>query len=194
VRSQGSVEGLDAIVTGKLKALSEQELVDCDTSHDHGCGGGLMDYAFDYIIDNGGLDTEANYPYVGQQQPCDKKKEARNVGKITGYEDVPHNNEKALLQAVSKHPVSIAIEADTFPFQFYATGVINTAACGTRLDHGVLIVGFGTDANTTTPYWIVKVRPHSFFLRWCRSGGLPRRGRFKGKGVSTSRVSPPAPL
>ena len=63
---------------------------------------------------------QANYPYVGEQQECNKKKEHRNVGKITGYEDVPQNNEKALMKAVSKQPVSVAIEADTFPFQFYS--------------------------------------------------------------------------
>jgi len=193
----GSVEGLDAIATGKLKSLSEQELVDCDVTHDHGCGGGLMDYAFDYIINNGGLDTEANYPYVGEQQECNKKKEHRNVGKITGYEDVPQNNEKALMKAVSKQPVSVAIEADTFPFQFYSTGVINTLLCGTRLDHGVLVVGYGTDEDsdkgTSTPYWIVK---NSWGATWGEEGFL-RIGRnvngTKGPGMCGIAMNPSYP-
>ena len=54
----GAVEGINAIVRGKLFSLSEQELVDCDVKFDHGCGGGLMDYAFDYILHNGGIDSE----------------------------------------------------------------------------------------------------------------------------------------
>lgn len=49
--------------TGELIRLSEQELVDCD-NFDYGCDGGNMDNAFRWVIKNGGIDTEADYPYT----------------------------------------------------------------------------------------------------------------------------------
>ncbi|GKV35089.1 hypothetical protein SLEP1_g43402 [Rubroshorea leprosula] len=47
-----AVEGIDQIVTGNLTELSEQELIDCDTTYNNGCNGGLMDYAFSFITLN----------------------------------------------------------------------------------------------------------------------------------------------
>lgn len=92
----GSIEGASAIFTNKLVSLSEQELVDCDVSRDHGCHGGLMDFAFTFVIQNGGLDTEQDYKYVAEEEKCSVNKENRHVVTIDGYEDVPPNNEVAL--------------------------------------------------------------------------------------------------
>ena len=58
-------------MTGELISLSEQELVDCDKSYNLGCSGGLMDYAFEFIVSNGGMDTEDDYPYRGVDLKCD---------------------------------------------------------------------------------------------------------------------------
>ena len=59
-------------MTGEPISLSEQELVDCDKAKNMGCLGGLMDYAFDFIIENGGIDTEEDYPYKAVDGVCDE--------------------------------------------------------------------------------------------------------------------------
>lgn len=70
----GAMEGINQIVTGSLTSLSEQELVDCDRSYNLGCDGGLMDYAYQFVIDNKGIDTEDDYPYKSRETTCDKDK------------------------------------------------------------------------------------------------------------------------
>ncbi|PIA30459.1 hypothetical protein AQUCO_05500021v1 [Aquilegia coerulea] len=161
-----ATEGVNQLSTGKLISLSEQELVDCDTSgEDQGCQGGLMDDAFKFIERNKGLTTEGTYPYSGVDGTCNKKKEASSSAKITGYEDVPANSETDLLKAVANQPISVAIDASGSAFQFYTSGVF-TGECGTELDHGVTAVGYGT-ASDGTKYWLVK---NSWGTTWGEDG------------------------
>ncbi|CAI0380939.1 unnamed protein product [Linum tenue] len=135
------VEGINQLSTGKLVSLSEQELVDCDTSgEDQGCNGGLMDDAFEFIIQNKGLATESNYPYTAADGYCSASKEGNHAADIKGYEDVPANSEFALLKGVANQPISVAIDAGDSSFQFYESGVF-TGECGTELDHGVTAWG-----------------------------------------------------
>lgn len=75
----GAIEGINKIVTGSLVSLSEQELCDCDQSYNNGCNGGLMDYAFKWVIQNNGIDTEDDYPYQAKQRTCLKNKVVINA-------------------------------------------------------------------------------------------------------------------
>ncbi|KAL5793628.1 hypothetical protein ACOSP7_002222 [Xanthoceras sorbifolium] len=124
-----------------------------------------MDDAFKFIQQNKGLTTEANYPYKGVDGTCNAKKEANHAANINGFEDVPSNNEKALLKAVAHQPVSVAIDAGEGDFQFYSSGVF-TGTCGTDLDHGVTAVGYGVNADGTK-YWLVK---NSWGTGWGEEG------------------------
>jgi len=158
----GAVEGRVAIATGTLNSLSEQQLVDCD-DNDSGCNGGMMQEGFEYVKGANGLCLESEYAYTASDGTC-KASTCTHYDAITGYEDVDADDEDALKEAVSEGPVSVAIEADQMSFQLYSGGVL-TASCGTSLDHGVLVVGYGTDEGED--YWIVK---NSWGASWGESG------------------------
>ena len=152
----GSMEGAWAISTGNLVSISEQELVDCAGLRysSMGCNGGQMDGAFKYGIDKG-MCAESSYAYTsGVSQTAGTCQDCSAVVSFSGCADVAGSNQLALKEAVSNGPVSIAIEADTRYFQSYSSGVLTSSTCGTTLDHGVLIVGYGADNGQL--YWLVK--------------------------------------
>ena len=173
-----AVEGINAIRTGSLVSLSEQELVDCDTA-ENGCQGGLMENAFDFIKSYGGITTESAYPYRASNGTCDgmRARRGRVHVSIDGHQMVPTGSEDALAKAVARQPVSVAIDAGGQAFQFYSEGVF-TGDCGTDLDHGVAVVGYGVSDVDGTPYWIVK---NSWGPSW-GEGGYIRMQRGAGNG------------
>jgi len=136
----------------------------------------LMDYAFEFA-EGQALCTEQSYPYKMKQNTCSPGgcDVAIPKGGVTGYTDVKQT-ESAMLSALSKQPVSIAIEADKSAFQSYTTGVLQ-ANCGTQLDHGVLAVGYGTDNGVK--YWKVK---NSWGASWGENGYIRLLRGKGGKG------------
>ena len=160
----GAVEGAWAISKGQLIDLSEQELVDCATGisyGSHGCNGGQMEGAFKFIIQNG-LCSLASYPYTAKDGTC---QQCSTVSHITSCSDVKPNDQVSLKAAVAKQPVAVAIEADTRYFQSYSGGVLTSTSCGSNLDHGVLVVGYGTENGID--YWLVK---NSWGTSWGEKG------------------------
>jgi C1A family cysteine protease len=195
----GAIEGALATSSeAKLISLSEEQLVQCDHNGDQGCNGGLMDNAFEFV-EGTPLCTETDYPYTsggGQTGTCVKG--CSGAVTVTGFSDVPAKDEDALKSAVSKQPVSIAIEADKSAFQLYKSGILDSAACGTNLDHGVLIVGYGTD--DATDYWKIK---NSWGATWGEDGyirmirdknmcGLAQQASYP-TGAKTVAPTPPTP-
>ncbi|XP_071489902.1 cathepsin L-like peptidase [Diadema antillarum] len=185
----GSLEGQHFKKSGKLVSLSEQNLVDCSGPEGNdGCEGGLMDQAFQYIMDNNGIDTEESYPYVGQDGSCHFK--ASSVGATcTGYKDIPSGDEEALTQAIaSQGPISVAIDASHMSFQFYESGVYSEPACSSsQLDHGVLAVGYDSTSDGTD-YYIVK---NSWGTSWGMKGYIwMSRNKNNQCGIATMSSYP----
>ncbi|OAY75602.1 Vignain, partial [Ananas comosus] len=165
-----AVEGINKIKAGRLVALSVQELVDCDTQGaNSGCRGGFMTQAFDFILRNHGLTSESDYPYQGVEGACETSKLSNHVATISGYKNVTPSSEQSLLKAVAAQPVSVAIDAGGFAFQFYSKGIF-TGPCGSDLNHGVAVVGYGTaaaPADQSNEFWIVK---NSWGADWGEKG------------------------
>jgi KDEL-tailed cysteine endopeptidase len=160
----GAVEGIWAITKGQLVDFSEQQLVDCATGisyGSHGCSGGQMEGAFKYIIEHGQCSL-TSYPYTAKDGKCTS---CSSIAHISSCSDVKPNDQISLKLAVAQQPVSIAIEADTRYFQSYSGGVLTASNCGTNLDHGVLIVGYGEENGQK--YWLVK---NSWGVTWGEKG------------------------
>ncbi|XP_024917672.1 cathepsin L.1 [Cynoglossus semilaevis] len=184
----GSLEGQNFRKTGKLVSLSEQQLVDCSGDYgNYGCGGGLMDNAFKYIKENGGIDTEESYPYEGEDGDC--RYNPANIGATcTGYVDVKEGDEDALQEAVATiGPVSVAIDASHVSFQLYESGIYNEPECSSsELDHGVLAVGY--DSEGGHDFWLVK---NSWGLEWGDKGYIKMtRNRNNQCGIATAASYP----
>jgi len=161
----GATECNIAIATGKLVSLSEQQLIDCTSSYGNlGCNGGSMDLAFEYIHNNGGLCNETSYPYQASSGTCKATSCGTKFDSISSYTLVSSYSASNLQAAVEKGCVSVGIEADQSAFQFYSSGVL-TATCGTNIDHGVLVVGYGTSGSQQ--YWKVK---NSWGTSWGEQG------------------------
>lgn len=172
-----AVEGITKIRTGEVTSLSVQELLDCDGGN-HGCYGGYMEKAYEFIINNGGITTEKDYPYQGKNDKCDKSKAKHKAAEISGYEQIPPRNEMALQAAVANQPVSVGIDSRGYQFQLYSSGVFS-GYCGKNLNHGVTIVGYGEEDGVE--YWLVK---NSWGSGWGEDGYIKmKRGSSDKRGI-----------
>ncbi len=184
----GSLEGQHFLKDGELVSLSEQNLIDCSKKEgNNGCKGGLMDRAFLYIEKNNGIDTESSYPYQAHDELCRFKASAVGAT-LTSYKDIERGSDTALTQAIQQiGPISVAMDASLQSFHFYKRGVYSDSKCSsTKLDHGVLAVGYGT--NEGEDYYLVK---NSWGSSWGLEGYfMIKRGLGNMCGLATQASYP----
>ena len=160
-----NLEGLYYIKYGQHKRFSEQMLVDCDTS-DSACNGGLMEYTFEWIKNNGGLMLEDDYAYTGTKGTC-KSSSSKYAVKVTGYKKLSSDDETDILNyLVETGPLAIAVNAD--PLQYYSSGIASysKSTCDpSGINHAVNLVGYGVENGTK--YWLVR---NSWGADWGEDG------------------------
>ena len=169
----GSLEGAHQIATGELLSFSEQQLVDCAGIKygNMGCNGGLQTYAYNYYEAGHKAELESTYPYTSgstrKSGSCQYDEGSTTSVTVTDYTDVTPNNKSQMKAALAQQPLAVAIEADKMCFQTYKSGVMDNTRCGTKLDHAVLAVGYGTDSASGLDYWLVK---NSWNTTWGDNG------------------------
>lgn len=185
---------------GLVVPLSEQNLIDCDTAQEKGCTGGLMITAFEEEEVKKGICKEVDYPYLETQGTCSSDLCTPVPGSIVKDKvDIVPRKTKALKEALKVKPVTAAMTANDPMFQFYKEGIYSAEGCGRvtkhpddkdcnmiydgqdvclpDVNHGVLVVGFGTDnsvENGVKDYFKVK---NSWGSGW-GEGGYFRLGRW----------------
>ncbi|XVF36023.1 hypothetical protein REPUB_Repub19eG0022500 [Reevesia pubescens] len=163
----GALEGAHFLATGDLVSLSEQQLVDCDHecdpeeygACDSGCNGGLMTTAFEYTLKAGGLQTEKDYPYTGNDRGACKFEKTKIAASVSNFSVISLDEDQIAANLVKHGPLAVGINAVFM--QTYMHGVSCPYICGKNLDHGVLLVGYGAEGYApirfkNKPYWIIK--------------------------------------
>lgn len=170
-----TIESAVAIKTGKLLMLSEQNMVSCTPNPQEcggtgGCDGATAELGYEYVKEKG-ISSEATLPYRGQTGKCVETTKAAN---ITGYVKLPTNDHDALLNAIATvGPIAITVAASEW--MDFENGVFDGCAKDADLDHGVQLVGYGTDGSND--YWLVR---NSWGPAWGEKGYI----RLKRFGTS----------
>lgn len=177
------MEGAIFKKTGELTSLSEQNLVDCD-HNSNACNGGLEIYAFDYVIGNKGINTEADYAYEsgdGSRHRC-RYDATKTTLTISSYTEYARGEELMTNTLATEGPLSVGIDAGQRSFQHYSSGIYYEPNCHTLLlNHAVLAVGYGSTDDGD--YYIVK---NSWGTSWGDSGYvLMARNRDNNCGIAS---------
>jgi len=165
-----SIESFWALAGNQLPVLSEQQSLDCTPNPDDcggtgGCGGGTAELIYAQLVKQGGVSTESDYPYTGEDEPC-QNTTIKPVAFLTGFVNVSGNQQQPVLQAVATQG-PLVINVDASSWFGYSSGVYD--GCNQQnpdIDHVVQLVGYGTDSSAGD-YWLVR---NSWGSDWGENG------------------------
>ena len=161
----GCAEGAYFVKTKNLISLSEQELVDCDSTN-KGCNGGQAKKALEWAKKKGGFMNETSYPYTAVKGTC-VFDSSKALVKIKNVYSVSSKKPAKMQDAIVMYG-PLAVSLDAAKFNSYISGIMDGSGCSSSShNHAVLVVGWGVDATTSTKYWIIK---NSWGSYWGESG------------------------
>lgn len=120
----------------------------------------LANQTFNETCGLGGLCDDPPLTSFCDQTCSDKVAQHAPVAKFSSWVALTQGEDYMAAFLASHGPISIGINGagrwgQVFPWlQFYHHGVANPKGCTDKIDHGVLIVGYGVDG--ATKYWTIK--------------------------------------
>jgi len=165
-----------------LTAFSEQDVVSCNTIS-YGCSGGYLTSTLQWIVSKN-VTSMSDYPYTssrGVTTPCNTSKMSPTVAYFRSVYTIPNNEFYIAAYVLAYGPVAVAVDATSW--QYYSSGILSNCIYG-GLNHGVTIVGFGTQAGVN--FWIIK---NSWSANWGESGYIRVRRGFGECGIGMQVVS-----
>ena len=187
--STGALEGAHFKASGELLSFSEQQLVDCSGLRygNLGCNGGMQARAFKYL-ESHKAELESVYPYTSgttkKKSSCAYDSDSKTAVEASTYKNVTANSPSQMKAALAQQPLAVSIEADKKVFQTYKSGIMDSTKCGTKLDHAVLAVGYGTENGQD--YWLVK---NSWNTTWGDQGYI-KLAIVEGNGICGVQMGP----
>jgi len=120
-------------------------------------------------------------PYTaghGQAGACPKKLRGKPHVFVDKVNHVQALSAAQLKAAIAGGPTSVTVDAEAPVFSGYTSGVLNSASCGTSLDHAITAVGYGNDG--TQDFYIVR---NSWTASWGDKGYIKIAAVEGGKGI-----------
>lgn len=184
ISSSTVLEYHSEIHTSKRRTFSPQQIVSC-TPNPRACGGtGMCDgataeLAMEWVLKHGCAE-ESQVPYLGENGECSQSTGVlamnqmfggANVGAsfgMTGWETLPKNEQEPLMRAlVERGPAAVSVGAA--PWQSYESGIFDGCEKDSIIDHAVVLIAYGKDAETGSKFWKIQ---NSWGSDWGETGHI----------------------